>query len=646
MTSKSDYECHEMFYYESGSSEFVVNDYEPAAAAAADFEREQFETLKSLLLKKPNWIRRLKKERYDVQQLYSLISDWDGPLPNLRGILQGEEIERLLVECVNFTGGREYNYPGQIIIEFVVRSGYRDQPAVGIDGEPLKYRTTPIHHAARHLFVNRNIVIRELFKIYDRFDVDYTDEFGYTHFHVACESGSADVVAKFLEAGQDPDCLVPGTEDRPLHLAPLGNSKQVVAALLRAGGNPNSTNVDGMTPLHMICKINDEYSLIDEFFTVGDDELDQKIQQRRDRGRVFVETRRRPQLDQQGRADCSACLPSKGRRQLGEDALIKICDEVGRKLLFDDGDEEGRTPLEVAVASLYPDLVDMLLDHGASLSCFVFPTFAHFAERLKLCRLHEDNSKLRLASGALCCVERLERRGYKLNRRDALTIMKLFTREKLSLSADLEQSWYDDAQFAVDAKKIMLKPDLSLCELVRLREEDVEKRLTYMDYFELAHSDRLCNFSVISRKACTLNLCEKLSRGFFRRYALDAFLELKGDHYPELSCERLLENLKNKDLHRPLQNQEAVSRLLLTLDPGSRTKLRDAEDIHQGKIVPVGGSGTVLVRRRTVRCRCEKNNAEARSVSLRAGPVTRRGVNDRAIHLPKPCLPCSTNSEL
>uniref|UniRef100_A0ABD2XC21 Uncharacterized protein n=1 Tax=Trichogramma kaykai TaxID=54128 RepID=A0ABD2XC21_9HYME len=567
MTSKSDYESHEMFYYESGSSEFIVNDFEPEAAAA-DFQREQFESLKSLLLKKPNWIRRLKKERYDVQQLYSLISDWDGPLPDLRGILQAQEIERLLVECVNFTGGREYNYPGQIIIEFVVRSGYRDQPRVGIDGEPLQHRTTPIHHAARHLFVNRNIVIRELFKIYDRFDVNYTDEFGYTHFHVACESGRADVVVKFLEAGQDPNCLVPGTGDGPLHLAPLGNNKQVVSALLRAGANSNSTNMDGRTPLHMICKINDEYSFIDEFFSVND-ELDRKIQvDARDKlgntplHLAFMRSRSNEtaaeyllrrgadpnSINQDGLTALHVCL-RKEDESLAK-TLFKICDDVGRKLLLDDGDEEGRTPLEVAVANIFPDLVDILLDRGAGLSCFVFPTLAHFTERLRLCRLHEDNSKLRLASGVLSCVERLERRGYKLNRSNAWTIMKLLTREKMFLSADLEQSWYDDVQFAVDAKKIMLKPDLSLCDVVRLREEELEKRLTYMDYFELAHSDRLSYFSVISRKACTLSLCEKLTRGFFRRWALDAFLELKGDDYPDLSCEKLLENLKNKDLHR------------------------------------------------------------------------------------------------
>ncbi|CAB0042510.1 unnamed protein product [Trichogramma brassicae] len=592
-----------------------------------------------------------KKSDTTSSKLYSLISDWDGPASesswhppgrrnraSSRGVCQFYRRPR-----VQLSRPDNHRVRGPQRLQGSARSRYRRRAAQVSHHTDSSRRQTLVRQ-------HRNIVIRELFKIYDRFDVDYTDEFGYTHFHVACESGSADVVAKFLEAGQDPDCLVPGTEDRPLHLAPLGNSKQVVAALLRAGGNPNSTNVDGMTPLHMICKINDEYSLIDEFFTVGD-ELDQKIQvNAKDKlgntplHLAFMRLRSNEtaaeyllrrgadpnSINKDGLTALHVCL-RKEDDSLAK-TLIKICDEVGRKLLFDDGDEEGRTPLEVAVASLYPDLVDMLLDHGASLSCFVFPTFAHFAERLKLCRLHEDNSKLRLASGALCCVERLERRGYKLNRPTRrLDDHETIHQGKLSLSADLEQSWYDDAQFAVDAKKIMLKPDLSLCELVRLREEDVEKRLTYMDYFELAHSDRLCNFSVISRKACTLNLCEKLSRGFFRRYALDAFLELKGDHYPELSCERLLENLKNKDLHRPLQNQEAVSRLLLTLDPGSRTKLRDAEDIHQGKIVPVGGSGTVLVRRRTVRCRCEKNNAEARSVSLRAGPVTRRGGGKRRL---------------
>uniref|UniRef100_A0ABD2XCQ8 Uncharacterized protein n=1 Tax=Trichogramma kaykai TaxID=54128 RepID=A0ABD2XCQ8_9HYME len=46
------------------------------------------------------------------------------------------------------------------------------------------------------------------------------------------------------------------------------------------------------------------------------------------------------------------------------------------------------------------------------------------------------------------------------------------------------------------------------------------------------------------------HLCEKLSRRFFRRYALDSFLDLTRYQLPILCCEMILdESLINKDLY-------------------------------------------------------------------------------------------------
>ncbi|KAL7302618.1 hypothetical protein TKK_0004680 [Trichogramma kaykai] len=65
----------------------------------------------------------------------------------------------------------------------------------------------------------------ELFKIYDRFDVNYVDETGLSHFHLACVSPKCrDVVRKFLELGQDPNLVWPLTADRPLHFGSGDNS--------------------------------------------------------------------------------------------------------------------------------------------------------------------------------------------------------------------------------------------------------------------------------------------------------------------------------------------------------------------------------------------------------------------------------------
>ncbi|CAB0030018.1 unnamed protein product [Trichogramma brassicae] len=140
-----------------------------------------------------------------LDQLDPVISDWKGPLPNLREIFTQEEIDRLLTVSATskYTDLQAYG-AGKRFVEFVARSGYKDEPKVDEDGKPLLHRTTALHDATRRL---RYDLVRELFDIYNRFDVNYTDHDGLTHFHAACACGHVAVIEKFLEFGQDPDCL-------------------------------------------------------------------------------------------------------------------------------------------------------------------------------------------------------------------------------------------------------------------------------------------------------------------------------------------------------------------------------------------------------------------------------------------------------
>ncbi|CAB0033151.1 unnamed protein product [Trichogramma brassicae] len=270
-----------------------------------------------------NWENEV--ERYPFYlRLAKLMKDWKGNLPNLRDIFRAEEIDHLLLEAAMNRKRTRRNYRGRFFVEFVVRTGYKDNPELNEDGKPSSRRITAVHRVTGF---ESFPIIKYLFQIYNRFDVNYTDDSGYTHFHAACRIGDYDVIKEFLELGQDPNCLWTETGDSPLHLALVIHyynifTKDTIQLLLRSGADLNWANKEGSTPLHVICKNCGYVRLIKEFF--------------------------------------------------------EITDANQQTILIDAKDKLGRTSLQLSVASLFPDLVDVLLDRGADLSSFVFPTENYF----------------------------------------------------------------------------------------------------------------------------------------------------------------------------------------------------------------------------------------------------------------------------
>ncbi|CAB0040578.1 unnamed protein product [Trichogramma brassicae] len=194
-----------------------------------------------------------------------------GKLPDLRDLFQPKEIDSLLKDSLGYIGENFGNNPGEKFIKFVVRSGYKDEPAVDKDGRPIFRRTTPIH-AVRRFSLSGIDTASELFQIYDKYSVNYTDERGLTHFHVACEFGLDDVVRKFLELGQNPDIYSYVTGNYPLHLALDHGHKEMVKWLLRYGASPHLRNVKRLTPLHVICdKVRDDDNFVELFFKLIDE---------------------------------------------------------------------------------------------------------------------------------------------------------------------------------------------------------------------------------------------------------------------------------------------------------------------------------------------------------------------------------------
>ncbi|KAL7302683.1 hypothetical protein TKK_0004738 [Trichogramma kaykai] len=268
-----------------------------------------------------NWD--IEKERHKFfDKLLIFIKNWSGKFLNTQDIFRTKEIECILMYAIS--GKREgwSDYDESLFVDFAIDTGFKDEPIVDKGGKPSSRRTTLIHHAAKR---SRLYIVPELFKIYDRFDLNYTNERGYTHFHVVCASGCDDVVEKFLEFGQNPNCLEPETGDSPLHLASKHTNKNVVELLLRNGADPNPVNEEGLTPLHIICQ--SYYSNVDllELFFKISEETHQPL---------HIEAR-----DNSGKTSLHVVTSSGGWRK------IEILLEKGANPNL--ADAEGSTPLHI-----------------------------------------------------------------------------------------------------------------------------------------------------------------------------------------------------------------------------------------------------------------------------------------------------------
>uniref|UniRef100_A0ABD2WJZ3 Uncharacterized protein n=1 Tax=Trichogramma kaykai TaxID=54128 RepID=A0ABD2WJZ3_9HYME len=355
--------------------------------------------------------------------------------------------------------------------------GYKDEPDFNNEGKPILRRTTPLHLMTRGDLPKThadNHTARDLFNVYDRFDVNYIDEFGLTHFHVACRYGCEDVVEKFLELGQDPNLLVLKINDSPLLLALNWRHKQVAELLLRRGADPNLPNVNGLTPLHVTCQTNDGGDLMKFFFNIND-KLNHQVQVNfqdkfgntplhfavhyDDEETVKFLLRRGADPNRRN-AVRSTPLHLICHSQNNDDLarlFFKMNEELNQLVQVNAADNYGRTPLQLAVFYLRLDIIDLLIKKGADLSSFVFPTDIYCGQKIEPPEHRRRiNYKLRLASGVVLIVERLKKSGYGLDRGNILTIMNLIAKHGLfEKSAFVERRLFVDVELATEAKKLM-----------------------------------------------------------------------------------------------------------------------------------------------------------------------------------------------
>ncbi|CAB0032321.1 unnamed protein product [Trichogramma brassicae] len=305
---------------------------------------------------------------------------------------------------------------------------------------------------------------------------NFTFSNGSTPLHIVCEKSDVDScewLETFLKINKEINQLVHVNVQNnkgktPLHLALRMNRKKVAERLLRIGADPTLADEDGSTPLHIICEYGNSDDLLKLFFKVCN-EIRQKVQvdarNKFDRTPLNVALlrpcRKLVQLLLRNGADPNL-VNADGLTpywlilcQVEYDvdlakSFLETCVEIQRRVQVNARNSFGQTPLEWAVACLELHLVDVILDHGADLSSFVFPPLHYFGQRLKPMPYEGHMFKLRVASSVLIIVENIERRGYELNQSDALTIMKSFVEyESCEMFEDLDQRphrWYDDEE--------------------------------------------------------------------------------------------------------------------------------------------------------------------------------------------------------
>uniref|UniRef100_A0ABD2WTK0 Uncharacterized protein n=1 Tax=Trichogramma kaykai TaxID=54128 RepID=A0ABD2WTK0_9HYME len=208
----------------------------------------------------------VNKDRLDFireleTKLFSL--GWEDQLLTLQEYFNAQKIHWSLIELLH-CHDKDDIHPGEGIIHLLFDVGFKAETEIDKDGKPPLQITTMIHHIGRtHAtdFEHKwSRTVSELFRVvYNRYDLNYVDQNGLTHFHVACMFGCETVVMNFFDAGQHPNCLPsePTTcsgVNPPIHLALKYEHYELVELLLLNGADPDALDIKGNSLLYYAVK--------------------------------------------------------------------------------------------------------------------------------------------------------------------------------------------------------------------------------------------------------------------------------------------------------------------------------------------------------------------------------------------------------